>query len=517
MPEHPDDDPRTASDGSFDGAADWLGLPLRPTAEEFALVAGLAERDRLDREAGLLEDWDDAVTDELAWEQAVVTDDELVSVSLGRGVHEADLMLLASIDPRNLSENLVRVDYLRALDRITARVASMRHAAVVAMVGERSSEAHLPEVAAEHEISVARRTSRYAAGRAIEVARALATTFPGFAAALRDGEVADAHCSILVERTRVVADERVLAEIERRVLPKARRLTPGEFAGEVAKTIARLDRDAAARVKKARATRRVWGRQLEDGMGYLGLTHDWSTIQAISDAVSTDGRCLQVARGGSGSVAEGNEDAAADACRADAMAARILGTVQADGSVLYDRENVAVTVNVVMDLPTLRGEADQIALVDGQPVPGEVGREVAQFATWWRRLVTDPVDGHLLDYGRTTYLPEKLRRFVLARDGVCRAPGCTTKAVSRLQMDHVHEFPEGPSTAENCGAVCTTCHQMKTTGFTDITDSHADGSCTWITAWGQSIHVPPRSVLPIEPDPPPVEPAPPTPEDPPPF
>jgi len=145
----------------------------------------------------------------------------------------------------------VRVDYLRALDRIAARVASMRHAAVVALVGERSSEAYLPEVALEHEISVARRTSRYAAGKAIEVARALATTFPGFAAALRAGEITDGHCSILVEKTRVVADEAVLAEIERRVLPKARRLTAGEFAGEVAKVIARLDRDAAARLKRA--------------------------------------------------------------------------------------------------------------------------------------------------------------------------------------------------------------------------------------------------------------------------
>jgi len=517
MPTHPDDDPRTPSDGDAEDALTWLGLTNRPTAGEIALITELAEIDRADREAGLLEDWDWGIeVAQEAWDEAVVTDDELVA-GLARGVHEADLLLLASIDPRNLSENLVRVDYLRALDRISARVASMRHAAVVAMVGQRSSEAYLPEVALEHEISVARRTSRYAAGKAIEVARALATTFPGFAAALREGELTDTHCSILVEKTRVVADESVLAEIERRVLPKAKRLTAGEFAGEVAKTIARLDRDAAARVKKARATRRVWARQLDDGMGYLGLTHDWSTIQAIHDAVATDGRCLQVARGGSGSVAEGDDDAAADACRADAMAARVLGTVNADGSVTYDRSNVGVTVNVVMDLPTLRGEADQVALIDGQPVPGEIGREVAEFATWWRRLVTDPVDGHLLDYGRATYLPEKLRRFILARDGVCRAPGCTTKAASRLQMDHVHEFPSGPSSAWNCGAVCTTCHQMKTTGFTDITDSHADGSCTWITAWGQSIQVPPRSVLPIEPDPPPVEPAPPTPEEPPPF
>jgi hypothetical protein len=84
-------------------------------------------------------------------------------------------------------------------------------------------------------------------------------------------------------------------------------------------------------------------------------------------------------------------------------------------------------------------------------------------------------------------------------------------------MDHAEEFPTGASDTANCGALCTTCHQLKTAGHTDITNSNADGSCDWTTAWGQTIHVPPRSVLPIEPDPPPVEPATPTPEDPPPF
>jgi hypothetical protein len=484
------------------------------TAEDVAYAAALAELDRADRESGGCYDADLEAAP--AWDGVEPCVDDLVA-SLAGAVSASDLLLLDSIDPRSLAEDLNRVDYLRALDRVEALVAAKRNDVIVAMVGETSSEAYLPEVHLEHELSVARRTSRYTAGKAIEVARALATSFPGFADALRAGEVSEAHCTILVEKTRVVADEDVLAEIERRVLPKAKRMPAGEFGGEVSKAIARLDRDAAQRAKKARATRRVWSRQLEDGMGYLGVTHDWSTIQAMKDTIDTSGRCLQVARGGTGAVAEGVEDATADACRADAMAAIVLGETHEDGSITWDRDQVAVTVNVVMDLDTLRSEADQIALVDGQPVPGEVGREIAQFATWWRRLVTAPVDGHLLDYGTKSYLPEPLRRFVFARDGGCRNPGCTTKALSRLQMDHAEEFPTGASDTANCGALCTTCHQLKTAGHTDITNSNADGSCDWTTAWGQTIHVPPRSVLPIEPDPPPVEPAPPTPEDPPPF
>ncbi len=110
---------------------------------------------------------------------------------------------------------------------------------------------------------------------------------------------------------------------------------------------------------------------------------------------------------------------------------------------------------------------------------GEIGREHAQFTTWWRRLVTDPVDGHLLD--------------------------------------HAHELPQGLSDTANTGGLCLTCHQLETAGCTDTTDSDADGSCTWTTAWGQRIHVPPRSVLPVDLDPPPREPKRPTSDEPPPF
>ncbi|HEY5136630.1 MAG TPA: DUF222 domain-containing protein, partial [Candidatus Nanopelagicales bacterium] len=389
---------------------------------EKAFAASLVELDRADREAGLLDNLDTAGP--APWDEAVVSDDELVA-SLGRSVHEADLMLLASIDPRDLSENLS--GSTTSAPSTASRHGSHRCATT------RSSRWSDPSRARPTSPRWHSSTRSPWPGAPPATPRARRSRLPapwprhspGFAAALRAGEISDTHCSILVEKTRVVADETVLVEIERRVLPKARRLTAGEFAGEVATTIARLDRDAAARLKRARATRRVWARQLEDGMGYLGLTHDWSTIQAIHDAGSADGRCLQVQRGGTGAVADGVEDATADACRADALAARVLGQVHDDGSVSWDRDNVAVTVNVVIDLATLRGESDQIAILDGQPVPGQIGREIAQFATWWRRLVTDPVDGHLLDYGRTTYLPDKLRRFVLARDGACRTHYCT--------------------------------------------------------------------------------------------
>ena len=198
----------------------------------------------------------------------------------------------------------------------------------------------------------------------------------------------------------------------------------------------------------------------------------------------------------------------------------MLGQVHDDGTVTYTpRAHTALRTDLVIDLATLRREQDHPCLLDGHPVPAQVGRDLAGHATAWRRLVTAPVTGHLLDYGTTTYLPAPLRSYTLARDGHCRAPGCTTRTPSRLQMDHATPYPTGPSTAANCGTLCTTCHQLKTAGHTHITDSTADGSATWHTRWGQTITIPPRPVLPGrgDPDPPDVTPDAPPLEDPPPF
>jgi hypothetical protein len=136
-------------------------------------------------------------------------------------------------------------------------------------------------------------------------------------------------------------------------------------------------------------------------------------------------------------------------------------------------------------------------------------------------MVTDPVTGHLLDYGTKTYLPEALRTFVLARDGGCRTPGCGSRAKRRMQMDHAIPFPHGGSDAGNCGGLCTTHHQLKTHGYAGISDTGADGGASWTTSWGQSVHIPPRRYLTGgDPEPPPAAAVPPMPyggDDPPPF
>ena len=175
------------------------------------------------------------------------------------------------------------------------------------------------------------------------------------------------------------------------------------------------------------------------------------------------------------------------------MAARMLGTIAEDGSVSWDRSvQQVVSMTLVMDLDTLQGEIDRFALLDGQPIPAGLARDLAEGAKLWRRAITDPVTGVLLDYGTEQYLPEPLRRYVKARDGVCGTPGCTR---TRLEMDHAQPYPEGSTSASNCRAWCPTCHQLKTERRLRFTDTRPDGSATLTTAWGQRFSIPPRPFL----------------------
>ena len=418
-----------------------LGLPVdwfevsdeqRAFARELR-VADLVEE--LERTAADdVDGWDPSRT----WDLEPTCADDLV-VALSGPAHEMELALLASLDPAELETNKARIAYLQGLDRLAARVAAMRAEILVELAGAVATGDYLLEQSLEHEVAVARRSSSSGAGKAIETARALASTFPGFAAALRAGEVSEAHCMLLVDKTRAVTDPLLLTAIEERVLRKAKRLPVGRFGKEVAAAVVELDPDAVRRHRRAKEQRGVYSRQLDDGLGFLGVVDEWGVISAIQATIDADAHVLHAQRGGAAAVTSAgarqdasgetpagtdrDSDARMGACRADALAARVLGSLAADGTVTWDpRESVQVTVDLVIDLGTLRGEADRMALLADQPVPAQIAREHADAVRTWRRVVTDPVDGHLLDYGTRQYLPDRLRRYVLARDGGCIAP-----------------------------------------------------------------------------------------------
>ena len=152
------------------------------------------------------------------------------------------------------------------------------------------------------------------------------------------------------------------------------------------------------------------------------------------------------------------------------------------------------TINVIVDLPTLLGLADNPAELSGYgAIPASLARELAT-SHLWRRFITDPITGELLDVGREKYVPPQgLIDFIKARDKTCRFPGCQ-RAADFSDIDHAIPWEEGGTTSlANLGLLCRRHHRLKTHGGWKIS-SNPDGSCTWISPYGKEYFVPARPV-----------------------
>jgi hypothetical protein len=149
-----------------------------------------------------------------------------------------------------------------------------------------------------------------------------------------------------------------------------------------------------------------------------------------------------------------------------------------------------------MDLPTWLGlNDDPVAVLGGGDLPADVARDLASNATF-RRAITDPITGRLLDYGRRAYeVPEPLRRFLQMRDQVCRFPGCR-RGSERCQADHAQAWNDGGITsAANLGMVCQRHHQVKTHAGWQVAESHDDGTCVWVSPQGRRYVVDPPVLI----------------------
>ncbi|MFC7404715.1 HNH endonuclease signature motif containing protein [Georgenia alba] len=104
----------------------------------------------------------------------------------------------------------------------------------------------------------------------------------------------------------------------------------------------------------------------------------------------------------------------------------------------------------------------------------------------WRRLLTDPATGQVLDVGRTRYRPPAgLAEHVRLRDRTCHRPGCTTDA-EHCELDHtIARSAHGPTAAANLGPLCGRDHALKTVGAMRVTQP-VPGVFEWVTPSGHT-------------------------------
>ena len=100
----------------------------------------------------------------------------------------------------------------------------------------------------------------------------------------------------------------------------------------------------------------------------------------------------------------------------------------------------------------------------------------------WRRLVTDPASGVVIDVGRTRYRPPAgLADLVRARDRACVFPTCQTPA-ERCDIDHLTAWSQGGTTSlDNLVTLCEAHHRLKHTPGWALTRDQASGILSWHT------------------------------------
>ena len=100
----------------------------------------------------------------------------------------------------------------------------------------------------------------------------------------------------------------------------------------------------------------------------------------------------------------------------------------------------------------------------------------------WRRLVTDPVGGTVVDVGRTRYRPPAgLADLVRARDRACVFPTCQTPA-ERCDIDHLTAWSQGGTTSlNNLATLCEAHHRLKHTPGWALTRDQTTGTLSWHT------------------------------------
>jgi hypothetical protein len=138
-----------------------------------------------------------------------------------------------------------------------------------------------------------------------------------------------------------------------------------------------------------------------------------------------------------------------------------------------------------IDLPTLLGLAEHPGEIPGYGIiPAGLARELAADGTW-RRLVTDPQTGHLVDCARTRYRPSQhLTDYLLTREKVSSFPGSAIPS-QRCDLDHTQPYPQGPTDRDNLGPLDRRAHRAKTTGNWTMQRTPG-GTTTWRSPTGHT-------------------------------
>ena len=476
---------------------------------------------------------------------------EIIAQILSNNPGPESMALLTRIDKSDLSP-ADRIDLLRCWQKQSSWVHFQEQEAMLYVSGshyqEKAGEFDVDQDSRE-DVSAALRLAPATSQEKIDVARTLFTNLQATVSALNCGEIPTQTATVIAKEAalalRAGLSQEAVQVLESAALNYAEFHTPGQVARKIKTVFATIAPDLYQQnFELNRQIRRVQFHKEDSGTGTILATlkiEDALLIDQVisdyADKIVADHREAMLhivqfskshkcAKGCAIKCAHGCSEICKDEClaansynvnslaaldrantfdsdferdvrRADAFvhAMKAADAALKSSGTVITRHNRRPTVNVTIDLPTALGLADNPGQLAGYgPIPASVAREIAADGRW-KRFVTDPISGTLIDYGRETYEPpQQLQDFLIARDRTCRFPGCRQPA-HLADLDHAIPWEDGGTTsAENLGALCRRHHNLKTHGNWKLINGK-DGACTWFSPTGQRYEVPARPVM----------------------
>jgi hypothetical protein len=364
-----------------------------------------------------------------------------------------------------------RVDLLVALTEQQAWLEAARVRVLAEIENADETELGL----SQETVALALRVSVRAAQSKLKTARALTRELPLTMGLLAAGKISARHAELIAERTWSL-DPELVGVFESAVLEKAPEQTVKQLQDSVRRTAMRLDPvTAQARHERALAGRRVGFQPCEDGMDALPVLLGAVEGQLIFTRLTTAAKLLPA-----------KDPRSMDQKRADLLVDAVLTGLPHNA--LPELQGRRPSIQVVVSADTLLRLDDEPAHSTGYgPITAHQARRLAadQSGTW-RRLLTDPDTGQLLDISQDHYRPsQRLRDFVAARDSVCVHPGCNQPGYL-CEYDHTIPYLQAGRTCRcNLALLCRRHNQCKIdTGWTY--HFNPDSSFTWTTPTGHT-------------------------------
>lgn len=299
------------------------------------------------------------------------------------------------------------------------------------------------------------------------------------------GRISAAHARVIVDAGSHIESPSARDAYAAIMLPLAEVESPNRLRALARRVAERFaPTTVTERHRTARAQRRVWVTDGEDGMAGLHAHAPAALIHGMFDRLSQMAHALrdENLRARREAKREGRDfeadDRTIDEIRADLLTDLVLsGTPTGHDS--EDGLLAEITARIEITVPVTTLMADDVdpqshettrggesftrppAELDGViPIDTDTARKLAGAATGWDRVMTHPISGQVLAVDR--YRPgSHLRRRLRARDQRCRFPGCGI-AARKCDLDHNHAASTGGATCEtNLASFCRRHHVLK--------------------------------------------------------